>query len=303
MATTPFFTIVIPTYNRAGLILNTLETVFSQSFQDYEVIVVDNCSTDNTYELLMPLIAAGKITFIQHDKNYERAKSRNTGIQHARGNYLTYLDSDDFMYEDNLKDAFHFIEQEPRYKVFHNLYELVNANKQKVSSYSFKPLRNPRKQITTGNFLSCIGVFVSREVYTAVAWDETPILTGSEDYDYWLRVIAFFPQVGRIEKVNSGILEHPARTVNTSDLEQTKKRFEYFFNKIDKDPVYVNGFGTLRYRIKATLWTYLAEIAAIVKDWKSMKYFLYRAFQTDKGVVRRRNFLSLCFRFLKRTNN
>src|SRR5437763_896094 len=105
----PFFSVVIPTYNRAEFILNTLNTVFAQSFEDFEVIVVDDCSTDNTVELLAPLIETNKIIFVQHDKNYERAKARNTGAKLAKGKYLTYLDSDDFMYSDNLKDAYDFV--------------------------------------------------------------------------------------------------------------------------------------------------------------------------------------------------
>ncbi|HWZ23211.1 MAG TPA: glycosyltransferase family 2 protein, partial [Cytophagaceae bacterium] len=89
----PFFSIVIPTYNREKCILNTLDTVFSQTFRDYEVIVVDNCSTDQTELVLSEFISSGKIKFIKHDKNYERAKSRNTGMKAARGNFLTFLDS------------------------------------------------------------------------------------------------------------------------------------------------------------------------------------------------------------------
>jgi glycosyltransferase involved in cell wall biosynthesis len=93
----PFFSIVIPTYNRADLILDTLESVLSQTYKEFEVIVVDNCSTDNTKDVLLPYIQNGSISFIQHEKNYERSKSRNTGIKHAKGDYITFLDSDDFI--------------------------------------------------------------------------------------------------------------------------------------------------------------------------------------------------------------
>src|SRR5436305_9177608 len=94
-----FFSIVIPTYNRADLILETLETVFNQTYKNYEAIVVDNCSSDNTLELLAPLVEKHKIRYIRHDRNYERSKSRNTGMDAATGDFLTFLDSDDFMYE------------------------------------------------------------------------------------------------------------------------------------------------------------------------------------------------------------
>src|SRR5690348_2695793 len=107
------FSVVIPTYNRAKFIVNTLESVFSQSYKNYEVIVVDNCSTDDTVAVLQPLIDEKKIRFIQHEKNYERAYSRNTGIENATGDFLTFLDSDDFMYPENLADAADFIQKNP----------------------------------------------------------------------------------------------------------------------------------------------------------------------------------------------
>src|SRR2546425_4596308 len=85
----PFFSIVIPTYNRAALIRATLESIWQQTYQHYEVIVVDNCSEDNTEEVLEPYISAGRITFIKHDQNYERARSRNTGMSAAEGDFVT----------------------------------------------------------------------------------------------------------------------------------------------------------------------------------------------------------------------
>src|SRR2546422_10993365 len=90
----PFFSVVIPTYNRAAFIKATLQSVLSQTYAHFEIIVVDNCSTDNTGEVLGPFIRAGQIQFIKHERNLERARSRNTGMKAARGDFLTLLDSD-----------------------------------------------------------------------------------------------------------------------------------------------------------------------------------------------------------------
>lgn len=295
----PFFSVVIPTYNRADFILNTLDTVFEQTFQDFEVIVVDNCSTDNTLEILQPLIDENKIRFIQHDKNYERAKSRNTGMKNAKGEYLTFLDSDDFMYPNNLKDAYEYVEANPEKKVFHNLYELVNEQKEKVYDYNFQKLKNPLKQIAEGNFLSCIGVFIHREVYTTVFWDETPELTGSEDYEFWLRVLGNFPDLGRIEKVNNGILDHAQRTINQIQIDKAKTRFDYFLKKIDTEEVF-NKFGKLKGKIKATLYVFLAGMAKEIGDFKMMRENMKLAKQSDSGIWKRRNYQSLWYNYLKK---
>src|SRR6266540_1237504 len=100
----PLFSIVIPTYNRAALILGTLQSIWQQTYPHYEVIVVDNCSTDNTVEVLEPYIRTQRIKFIQHERNFERARSRNTGMSAATGDFLTFLDSDDLMYPNIIED-------------------------------------------------------------------------------------------------------------------------------------------------------------------------------------------------------
>lgn len=298
MESSPYFSIVIPTYNRAGFILNTLDTVFSQKYTNYEVIVVDNCSTDNTLEILQPLIDEGKIKFIQHDKNYERAKSRNTGMQNARGQYLTFLDSDDFMYPDNLLDAYNYSLGNPENKIFHNLYELVNEKKEQVYSYDFQKLTNPLKQIAEGNFLSCIGVFIHKDVYTSVFWDETPELTGSEDYEFWLRVIGDFPKLGRIEKINNGILDHPQRTVNTLQIGQAEKRFSYFINKLEQEDSYKKNYTQYLGKIKSTLYIFLAGMAKDAHDFATTKKYKKKAFQADKSIIFRKNYQSITFHLL-----
>src|SRR5678816_2798547 len=98
MSEYPFFSVVIPTYNRAALIPATLESVFSQTYPHYEVIVVDDCSTDNTDEVMESYVTAGKIRYLKNERNSERAHSRNVGLEAARGDFATLLDSDDFMY-------------------------------------------------------------------------------------------------------------------------------------------------------------------------------------------------------------
>src|SRR5688500_13474226 len=99
------FSIVIPTYNRQDFILETLQTVFDQTYKNFEIVVVDNCSTDNTVELLAPLVDEGKIKLFRNDRNYERAHSRNVGMGKATGDFLTFLDSDDYLYPSFLQDA------------------------------------------------------------------------------------------------------------------------------------------------------------------------------------------------------
>jgi glycosyltransferase involved in cell wall biosynthesis len=91
-----FFSIIIPTYNRAHMILQTLETAFAQTYPYFEVILVDDGSTDNTENIIKSI---NHKNFVYLKKpNEERAVARNTGFNIAKGEYLTLLDSDDFLY-------------------------------------------------------------------------------------------------------------------------------------------------------------------------------------------------------------
>ena len=259
--------------------MDTLQSVFAQTFCDYEVIVIDNASTDNTRQLLEPLIQEEKLKYILHDKNYERAKSRNTGQRVARGKFVTFLDSDDFMYPDNLKDAHLFAGTHPTMKFFHNLYELVNDEREVVYKFSFNPLKDPVKQICEGNFLSCIGVFIHRDIYSTLFWDEEKSLTGSEDYEFWIRVIAHEKMVGRINKINSGILHHPGRTMNNLQLETTERRYEYILSKIASDEKLMVVYEPHLTRLRGFRWLFLAGLAREFSS-KMMLVYLKRAIQT-----------------------
>jgi glycosyltransferase involved in cell wall biosynthesis len=287
----PFFSIIIPTYNRSAFILNTLDSVFRQTFTSYEIIVVDNASTDNTLELLQPLIESGSIRLIVHDKNYERAKSRNTGQHAARGRFVTFLDSDDFMYRDNLQDAFDFANQHTTCRIFHNLYELVDEKWRPIYRFRFAPLANARRQICEGNFLSCIGVFLHQEIYQQIFWDETPELVGSEDYEFWIRVLAVHSNVGRINKINSGILHHEGRTMNAIQLETTRKRFELIIRKVRETPDLHMAYRDYLKKLSASCWLFLSSVSRKSETILTLK-FLFKALRTDVNVLFSRNFYS-----------
>ena len=143
-------------------------------------------------------------------------------------------------------------------------------------------------------------MFLHREAYAQVSWDENPRLTGSEDYDFWLRVIANFPNLGRINKVNNGILEHSGRTVNTNvqQIDKARERFDYFIDKINREEIY-QKYGSYKKKIKSSLWLYLAYMARQAKQKRLLWNFLKKAFYTDKTIVYRRDTYSFLFFLLK----
>ena len=243
-----FFSVVIPTFNRGDLILKTLNTVWAQTYPHYEIIVVDDCSTDNTQQVLDPYIKSGRVRFVRHDRNYERARARNTGMEIAKGDFLTFLDSDDLMYPTNLEDAAEYVNANPNTRVFHNLSELVDKDHKLLHRYDYPALDDPLLAITSGNFLCCIGDFIHREIYERYRFDTEPIMIGTEDWDFWLRVVADY-KPGRISKINSGVVQHDGRGVYQLDITKMRPRYVHLIAKLSKDPhlksIYHNYLKTL----------------------------------------------------------
>lgn len=101
----PFFSIIIPTYNREKQISETIQSILNQSFIDFEIIIVDNQSTDSTKERVEGFDDK-RIQFYQNECNFERCYSRNRGIHLATGKYILLLDSDD-LYEFNHLENWH----------------------------------------------------------------------------------------------------------------------------------------------------------------------------------------------------
>jgi len=280
----PFFSVVIPTYNRAAFIKPTLQSVLSQTYPNFEIIVVDNCSTDNTDQVLDSFIRAGQIKFIKHEQNFERARSRNTGMKAARGDFLTLLDSDDYMYPNNLADAAKYARTHPDIKCFHNLFEFVNSGGKVLRRYPMPSLRNQRKAIAGGNFMSCIGDFIHREIYQRYEFDTTPELIGAEDWEFWLRVLADH-QVGRIEKVNSGVLQHDGRSVNSQNLGSMKTGLEQLYVKLSTDPHLSKVYGPYLKRIRANSLIYMAILANTGGEFAEARNYLSEAMGADLGLL------------------
>jgi len=119
MSKKPFFSVIIPTYNRKDFLPIAVESVLEQTFSDYELIVVDDGSTDGTAEWLrLSLNRAGAIKYI-YQAHQGVSSARNCGIKNAKGEFIAFLDSDDRFCRQKLEITYEHIQNNPDYKIFH----------------------------------------------------------------------------------------------------------------------------------------------------------------------------------------
>ncbi|MCR9251946.1 MAG: glycosyltransferase [bacterium] len=293
----PYFSIIIPTYNRAQTITNTLNSVYKQSFKDYEILIIDNNSTDNIEEILRIDIDQNKVKFFKNDSNYERSYSRNRGLELATGQFALLLDSDDLLYPYCLEDAYQYSVQNPKHLLFHNLYEFVDEDNQTSKGTDLYDPNNTFKSIARGNFLACNGVFMAKEVYKKHRFDLKAV--GSEDWDFWLRVIADTKHLGRIDKVNSAIFIHSGRSMANLDLDKVVATKTYILNKLKNDKELASFYKPYMNFMVASAYLFMASSANTCKKFSKSFRFLAIALNHQLKVgLSRRFFVILANGFL-----
>ena len=101
----PLVSIIMPCYNRATKILGAIQSILNQTYLNWEIIIVDDGSTDNTRLVVNHFLDDIRIHYVKLDKNYGVSKARNEGIKRSKGDFIAFLDSDDEWFECHLKDT------------------------------------------------------------------------------------------------------------------------------------------------------------------------------------------------------
>lgn len=191
----PFISIVIPTYNHARFLFRALQSVMNQTYQNWEAIVIDNNSKDETNKVISEF-RDPRIKFFKIVNNGVIAKSRNLGIRSAQGEWIAFLDSDDWWTSDKLQICLSQIDENVDL-LYHDLIiehekSKFIFNRKKYQGYKLnKPILNDLLigGITFGNAIGNSSVIVRRNILNKIGRiSENKNLVGSEDYNTWLRI-------------------------------------------------------------------------------------------------------------------
>tara|TARA_B100000579_G_C22769772_1_gene823356 strand:+ start:412 stop:1350 length:939 start_codon:yes stop_codon:yes gene_type:complete len=184
--------VVIPTFNHAEFIRKSVSSVLNQTYKNFEIIIVDNHSADHTKEVI-DSFRDPRIKYHKINNNGVIASSRNKGINKSSGEWIAFLDSDDFWYRERLSIIASHIEETDSYDVITTDEKIVsygNVQTKRVLRYgpNFKNLY--KKMLLYGNRLSTSAVCVRKEflIKNNLLFDEREEFITVEDYDLWLRI-------------------------------------------------------------------------------------------------------------------
>jgi glycosyltransferase involved in cell wall biosynthesis len=283
-----FFSIIIPTYNRAHFIDKTIDSLLKQQYTNYEIIVVDDGSTDNT-EAVVKKYVSPNFTYVKK-QNGERAVARNFGAAMAKGEYINFFDSDDLAYPNHLEEASKLINKHQDPEWFH--LSFVTATPEGVITRQMDNNTNPtlNHQLYLGNSLSCNGVFIRKDIALQHTFNEDRQLSASEDYELWCRLAARFP-LYYSNTVTSVIVDHDMRSMHKINGEQLFKRLNLLAHYLENDKQTVQYFGKDFNKIQMYIYAYIAVSVASQRTLKlTSMHYLLKAFKKSTAIITRKIF-------------
>lgn len=161
--------VIVPTFNRGRTILRAINSILNQTYKDIEVIVVDDCSTDDT-KIKIESLNNNMITYIKHDRNKGACAARNTGIKVARGEYIAFLDSDDEWMPAKVEKQLKFLEVNNADIVFCSHISYFNGKKAIVPE---KKINSDLlyKKLLQGNFITTGSILGKTECFNQINFD------------------------------------------------------------------------------------------------------------------------------------
>jgi len=204
----PFISVVIPTYNSENFIIKTLETVFSQTYDNYEVIISDDGSTDNTVVVVKSFFSKypSRNKTLLINKHEGPGAARNKGIENASGDWVSFLDSDDLWNHNKLESVVGYILKNDDIDLVCHSLVAIDGSKETLMDPSkyFNNKIDPFLSIYRENCLYTSALTIKKSIlYQAGLFDN--ILPSAQDYDLWLRL-------GMINKIKMGFIEDPLTT-------------------------------------------------------------------------------------------
>jgi glycosyltransferase involved in cell wall biosynthesis len=291
-----FFSIIIPSYNRCIQLEATLASILKQTFTNFEVIVVDDGSTDDTG----PMVSSFQNDTIQYfrTENQERALARNFGLTKAQGVYVNYFDSDDIMYPKRLQQVYEFITRNNNPPVLFTHYDFIDRSG-KVLEPMKRFYSSFTKDILFNNFLSTGSVFLHRSVALQYPFHIDRRILTAEDWEIWLRLHTYFNFM-ECKTRTFGIVQHPGRSLVEISPNQVSERDEYFAELVAANAVMIEKYSQHEINLfRADRFTFIALSQSLVQNKQLAFQFLRKALRCSPLVIIRKRFWAVALKIIQ----
>jgi glycosyltransferase involved in cell wall biosynthesis len=193
----PKISVIIPTYNHSQYLKRAIDSVLNQTYEDFEIIVVDDGSTDNTRGLIDAY--GNQIKYI-YQENQGLASARNTGIQASQAKYVAFLDADDWFAKENLEIKVSYLEDHPDAAWVYSDWQYLDdkgnylEKGSTIFKYAHKKLTGHifEELVYNRNFISPCTVAVKKTILEDVGYFDPSVIC-QEDLDLWLRISLKYP--------------------------------------------------------------------------------------------------------------
>lgn len=174
----------MPVYNAEKYIKESIESVLTQTYQNYELIIVNDSSTDSSIQIAESIVGfSNKVRFINLDHNQGVSHARNTGIKSAKGEYVAFIDSDDIWLENKLEDQMHFMLSKDILFSF-TAYEIMHCDSTRNNTFVKVPEVTEYHSLLCGNTIPCFTVVCHKSLLNGNDFENIK----HEDYVLWLQL-------------------------------------------------------------------------------------------------------------------
>lgn len=188
----PKISIITPAYNCEKYLEQSVDSVLSQTWQDWELLIIDDCSKDNTYALMQKLAKKDeRIRIIQNPQNSGAAATRNNGVRQASGEWIAFIDSDDLWEPDKLEKQMALLTKNPEAALVFTGSAFIDAQGNRIAHILHVPEKINRKKLLGQNVISCSSVLIRKELMKEFPMPEEDGI--HEDFATWLAILNKIP--------------------------------------------------------------------------------------------------------------
>ena len=237
----PKVSVIIPTYNRADLVGDSIESVLRQSFLDFELIVVDDGSTDNTRSVVESF-QDPRIRYI-YQENQGVVAAQNTGVKACHGEYITVLGSDDVLLANALEKGVKVLDRSPEVAFSFGQTYLMDENKHVFDLFKPRPqkasyvrggIEEIRYFLIHGNHIGPSMAMIRKSCFTEVGMFDPAFREGSEDFDLWVRLSKKFA-VAYIADPLAKCRVHSDSITNNREIQEIENKHLLILERIYSD--------------------------------------------------------------------